>query len=75
MMIDDVDHECTKVVYNTLETTLPRIHGDWTELTPIRSQERLMSRFVVVSIDRGCGSRIDLDLDGTLMGSDEHWKR
>ena len=58
MMIDDVDdHECTKVVYSTLEKTLSRIHGDWTELTPIRSQERLMSRFVVVSIDRGSGSR------------------
>ena len=39
MMIDHVDHECTKVVYSTLETTLPRIQRDWVELTPIRSQE------------------------------------
>ena len=36
MMIDHVDHECTKVVYNMAETATARVFRDWTVSSPIR---------------------------------------
>ena len=62
-------------MYSTLETALPRIHGDWAEPTPIRGQQRLMSRFVMwcqlMGVRIARWTSIEME---TLMGSDEHWQ-
>ena len=62
MMIDDVDHECTKVVYNMAETATARVFRDWTVSSPIRVNDDHMSRFVVMEVTH---HRDGLDLDGT----------
>ena len=68
MLIEDIDHECTKVVYNMAETARASVFRDWSVTSPIRANNDLMSRFVG---DDGDGSYVSprwpgprWDLDG-----------
>ena len=68
MLIDDIDHECTKVVCNMSETARASVFRDWAVTSPIRVNNDRMSRFVG---DDGDGSYVSprwpgprWDLDG-----------
>ena len=66
MLIEDIDHEHTKVVCNMAETATARVFRDWTVTSPIRVNNDRMSRFVgdgggSYASPRWPGPRWDLD--------------